>query len=214
MLFWAGILVGAGFVWFALKMGFYETWAMLFNIVISIYLAIFLRPIVADIVPAAGGTLYSNALIMTAIAIASFLILHSVSYIFLTSQFSVSFPKIFNTLGAGLLGFLAGFLVWSFVSLLIFITPISQNTFVKEIGFGSQFEQTNMPYISRGCNLVNTVVSRQDHEVTSEQAISGLLKSAESKAPVETAEQQAGPNEPAEPNDVETTPIPIEHSES
>jgi len=214
MLFWAGILVGAGFVWFALKMGFYETWAMLFNIVISIYLAIFLRPIVADIVPAAGGTLYSNALIMTAIAIASFLILHSVSYIFLTSQFSVSFPKIFNTLGAGLLGFLAGFLVWSFVSLLIFITPISQNTFVKEIGFGSQFEQTNMPYISRWCNLVNTVVSRQDHEVTSEQAISGLLKSAESKAPVETAEQQTEPNEPAEPNDVETTPIPIEHSES
>ena len=213
MVFWVGILVGVLFTWLAIKIGFFETWAMFFNIIISIYLGIFLRPTIANIIPAASDTPYSKALTVMATAIASFLILHSISYIFFTSQFNVSFPKIFNTLGAGFLGFLAGFLVWSFVSLLIFITPISQNTFVKEIGFGSQFEQANMPYISWWCNLVNTVVSRQDHKVTSEQAISGLLKSAESKAPAKTTEQ-AEPNEPVEPNDVKTSPVPAEHSES
>jgi hypothetical protein len=44
MVFWAGILVGGLFIWFAVKIGFYEMWATLFNIVISIYIAIFLSP--------------------------------------------------------------------------------------------------------------------------------------------------------------------------
>ena len=205
MIFWIGILVGGVFAWFAIKMGFYETWAMLFNIIISIYLAVHLQPIIADVVPAAGDTPYSNALTMIATAIVSFLILHSISYTFLTGQFSISFPKIFDTLGAGFLGFLAGFLVWSFVSLLIYITPISQNAFVKEIGFGSQFEQTSVPYICRWCNLVNKAVSRQDNKLTTEEAISGLLKRVEKKAQAKTAKEAAPaePNKPTEPNDVE-----------
>jgi hypothetical protein len=194
MAFWLGILVGGLFAWFAIKLGFYETWAMLFNIIISIYLAVFLRPVIAEVVPAAGDTSYSSALIMSATAITSFLILHGISYTFLTGQFSVSFPKIFNTLGTGFLGFLAGFLVWSFASLLISTTPISQDTFVKGIGFDTQFEQTNMPYISWWCNLVNTVVSSQDSEHTAKEAISELLKK----------EETAVQDKPAEPNDVET----------
>lgn len=197
MAFWLGILVGGLFAWFAIKLGFYETWAMLFNIIISIYLAVFLRPVIVEVVPAAGDTPYSGVLIMSATAIISFLILHGISYTFLTGQFNVSFPKILNTLGTGFLGFLAGFLVWSFASLLISATPISQNTFVNGLGFDSQFEQSNMPYISWWCNLVNTVVSSQDSEHTAEEAISELLKSVEKK---ETAVQ----GKPAEPNDVET----------
>lgn len=195
MAFWFGILVAGLFVWFALGIGFYEMWVMLFNIVISIYLAVFLRPIVVNI-PAVGDTPYSNALTMIAIAIASFSILHGISYTFITSQFKVSFPRIFDTLGTGFLGFLAGFLVWNFVSFLIFITPISQDTFVREIGFNKQFQQSNVSVICRWCNLVNRVVSSQDSEYTTEQAVSGLLKSTEPELQVEPAEQ-------AEPNDVE-----------
>jgi len=203
MVFWAGILVGATFAWFAIKMGFYETWAFLFNIVISVYLAVFLGPIIANVI-AADDAPYSNAVAMIATAIGTFLVLHSISYTFLTGQFTVSFPKILDTLGTGFLGFLAGFLVWSFVSLLIYITPISQQPIVKEMGFDSQFEQTNAPYISLWCNLVNTVVSRQDNEHSTEQVISELLKSTEKKALDKTDKQAVPfePNKPPEPNDV------------
>ncbi|MBA7663537.1 hypothetical protein ES703_71582 [subsurface metagenome] len=203
MVFWIGILVGGAFAWFAIKRGFYETWALVFNIVIAIYLAVFLGPVIADIVPSAGDTLYGNALCMLATAIGSFLILHAISYTFLTGQFSVPFQKIFDTLGTGFLGFLAGFLVWSFVGLLIYTTPISQQPIVKEIGFGSQFQQTNVGYISWWCNLVNSVVASQDKKYTTEQVISGLLKNAESKVQGKTA-KKAEPNEPAAPGDVET----------
>ena len=203
MAFWIGILAGGAFAWFAIKRGFYETWALVFNIVISIYLAVFLGPVIANIVPAVRDTAYNNALSMLATAIGSFLILHGISYTFLTGQFTVPFPKVFDTLGTGFLGFLAGFLVWSFVSLVICITPISQNSFVKGIGFGTQFEQTNIPVICWWCNLVNSAVSSQDNEQTTEEAISGLLKGAEKKAQDKTAEK-AEPNEPAAPGDVET----------
>ena len=203
MVFWIGILVSGAFAWFAIKRGFYETWTLVFNIVIAIYLAVFLGPIIANIVPAVRDTAYNNALTMLATAIGSFLILHGISYTFVTGQFSISFPKIFDTLGTGFLGFLTGFLVWSFVSLLICITPISQNSFVKEIGFSSQFQQTSVSYISRFCNLVNAVVSSQDNEHTTQQALSGLLKNAESKVQG-TAAEKAEPNEPAAPGDVET----------
>jgi hypothetical protein len=195
MAFWFGILVAGLFAWFAVGIGFYEMWVMLFNIVISIYLAVFLRPIIVNI-PAVGDTPYSNALTMIAIAIASFSILHGISYTFITSQFKVSFPRIFNTLGTGFLGFLAGFLVWNFVSFLIFITPISQDTFVRGIGFNDEFQQSNVSVVCRWCNLVNRVVSSRDSETSCEQAVSELLKSTEPELQVEPAEQ-------AEPNDVE-----------
>ena len=195
MAFWFGILVAGLFAWFAVGIGFYEMWVMLFNIVISIYLAVFLRPIIVNI-PAVGDTPYSNALAMIAIALASFSVLHGISYTFITGQFKVSFPRIFNTLGTGFLGFLAGFLVWNFVSFLIFITPISQDAFVRGIGFNGEFQQSNISVICWWGDLVHTVVSSQDSEYTTEQAVSGLLKSTEPELQVEPAEE-------AEPNDVE-----------
>ena len=207
MVFWIGILVGGLFAWFALKMSFYEIWTMLFNIVISVYLAVFLRPAIAAIVPSAGDTPAGDAMTMFAVAIGSFLVLHGISYTFLTGQFSVSFPKIFDTLGTGLLGFLAGFLVWSFVSILICITPVSQNTFVREIGFGNQIEQANIQYVSWWCNSVNALVSSPNNGYTTEQAISKLLKKVEKKvrrSPPPMPEL-AEPNKTAEPNDTETS---------
>jgi hypothetical protein len=174
-----GILVGGIFAWLAVKLGFYQTWALVFNIIISIYLSLYLLPAIANI-SAVGDTPYSNALSILIIAVVSFLIFQGISYTFLTGQFNISFPRVFDTLGSGLLGFLAGYLVWSFLSLLIYITPVSQNTFVKDSGFKDEFQQTSVAYISRFCNLVNVIVS-QDKEISVEQIISGLLKGGASQ---------------------------------
>jgi hypothetical protein len=203
MMFWIGILVGGTFAWRAIKLGFYQTWALVFNITISIYLSLYLQPVIANI-PAVGSTPYSNVLAMVAVALASFLILHGISYIFLTGQFNVSFPKVFDTLGTGLLGFLAGFLVWSFLSLLIYTTPVSQNALVKEIGFTNGFQQTSVSYISRFCDLVNAVVSSQDNKLSAEQTISKLLKDLESKARKKTAQKPESVKPTKEPGDVKT----------
>ncbi|MBA7601934.1 hypothetical protein ES703_09019 [subsurface metagenome] len=195
MVFWVGILVGGLFAYFAIKKGFYEMWALGFNIIISIYLAVLLGPVVADIIPT-GAAAYDKAVTMLATAAACFLILCGISYTLITGQFSISFPKIVDVVGAGLFGFLIGFLVWSFVSLLIMTTPITKNTFVKEIGFDTHAQQTNISYVSWWCNKVNKIVSSADGEQTPQEAIGWLMKSSEPKARV------VGISEPNEPNGI------------
>ena len=202
MAFWLGILVGGIFAWSAVKLRFYQTWALTFHIIISIYLAIYLRPAIVNN-PAIGDTPYSSVLTLLVIAAASFLILHSVSYVFLTGQFGIRFPRIFDTLGTGILGFLAGFLIWSFLSLLIYITPASQNSLMKDIGFTSEFQQTSVSYISRFCNLVNSVVSSQDNKYSAERTINQLLKDAAQKKRPERIKLEEKPE--AEPNEPEPT---------
>ncbi|MHC4397981.1 MAG: CvpA family protein [Planctomycetota bacterium] len=128
MVFWIGILFGCLFVWLAVKKGFYETWILLFNIIIAVHLAVFLGPVIAKIVPVARESAYNNALCMMIPGVGSFLILYFISSTLFTGQFSVPFTKTFDTCAAGFFGFLAGLLVWCFLSLLICITPISQNT--------------------------------------------------------------------------------------
>jgi hypothetical protein len=200
MAFWMGILVGGIFAWLAIKLGFYQTWALVFNIIISIYLGLYLQPAITNI-SAVGDTPFSNALSMLAIAVAAFLILQGISYTFITGQFNISFPKVFETLGSGFLGFLAGYLVWSFIALFIYITPISQSTFVKEAGFKDELQQSSVSYISRFCNMVNAIVSR-NKESSAEQTINRLLKSGESKEQEKTPEKPEPVKPVKKPGDI------------
>jgi len=194
MVFWASILAGGLFIWLALRIGFFEMWTLLFNIVISIYLAIFLTPVVKNVAPAAADTSYGNALTMAVIAAGTFLVLYGISYIFLTGQFSVAFPKTFDLIFAGLLGFGAGVLVFSFAALVVTVTPISQNRLMSKAGFNAQSQRTNIAYICRWCDLIDLAVSSPDSETTAERTITALLSSAQPEPPDEM-NIQADPNE-------------------
>lgn len=181
MVFWLSILAGGLFIWLAVRIGFFEMWTMLFNIVISIYVAMFLTPVIVNVIPAAGDTAYGNALTLAVTATGTFLILFGISYIFLTGQFSVAFPKIFDILFAGVLGFLAGALIFSFAALIITATPISQNRLMSKIGFNARSQRTNIEYICRWCDLIDLAVSSPDRETTAEQTINTLLSSVQPK---------------------------------
>jgi len=189
MVFWAGILAAAFFAWLAVKIGFYETWTMLFNIVISIYLSVFLTPVITTMVPAASDTAYGNALTLITVAAGAFLILHSVSYSFLTGRFSVWFPRPLDNVGSGLLGFLGGLLIWSFVTLVISVSPLSQTGFVQDIGLTSTVDQTSVPYVAWWCDMVNVVVAAGDNKRITRAGIDRLLQQAIELATLKTTEQ-------------------------
>ena len=194
MIVWAGILAGVITTWLAIKKGFYETLVMLFNVVISVYVSIFLTPVIVDFVPAANDTLYCNALTLTVTAIGTFLVLFGITYVFLTGQFKVKFPKVFEILFAGLLGFLIGFLVLSFAAFVVTVTPVSQNRFISQIGFNKHSQQANISYICMWCDLVNKVAASPGKKITCESIMDELIKSAEQK-------ESDKANEPAESND-------------
>ncbi len=157
MVFWLAILVGVLFVWLTVRMGFYETWVLLFNIILSMYVAIFLAPKVVELAPTPGGAAsYGTALSLSVLAGGCFAVLQGLSYVFLTAQFNIPFPRVFDILLSGILGFLAGFLVLSFVALVLATTPLAENKMAEGIGLGRQSQQVNISCITRCCDLIHS----------------------------------------------------------
>ena len=203
---WIGILVGACFIWHAVRIGFYEMWILLLNITFSIYLAFALRPAVGDTISPFMKTPCANAIIVGGIAIVCFLVLHSLTYVLLTSQFAIQFPRLLDTLGAAILGFATGFLIWSFAGCLIYITPIAKNVSLEELGFSLQFEQFGKPYLCRWYNSVDAVVSRNHNDDNIKLLIDYMTK--DQKPKVQRPQSHTEPNTPVEPNDKpQATPV-------
>ena len=196
MVLLAGILAGGLCIWFAVRIGFYETWAMLFNIVLSVYIALFLAQPIMDLLPEQASSLRScEALTLTVLATGSFLILYGLTYILFTSLFKVTFPKLFDILFAGLLGFFGGFLLLSFAALIIFLTPF---------GAYSGIENNSVEYNMSGTywlfDGINSIVSSPDNKITTEKIIEQLLnKSQPDKQNINP--QQAEPGKPIKPGD-------------
>jgi hypothetical protein len=195
MVFWIGILAGGLFAWVAVKIGFYETWTLLFNIIITVYVSVFAGPMLVDVIPGAAGAPYSKVLTMVSTAVVTFLILHCISYTFFTGQMNISLPSLFNSLGAAFLGFLAGFLVWSFLVVLFCITPISQHSIAKGLGFGGSSQQTSISYMSWWCNRVHQLAGSEENQITCEEHVGELVATAQRKADTKP-EKCAEPNEP------------------
>ena len=196
MLSLAGILVGGLCVRYAIKIGFYETWAMLFNIVIAIYIALFLAQPIVDFLPEETSNIpCCEALVLLIVAAGSFLILYGITYILFTSQFSVPFPKIFDILFAGLLGFFGGFLVLSFAALIIFLTP-----FGKYAAINKESVKNNMESAYWLFDGIHSIVRWPENELESNAVIEQLL----SKSQPDTQNinpQQAEPEKSIQPND-------------
>lgn len=195
MIFWIAILVGALFAWLGVRVGFYETWGLLFGSIISIYVAIFLAPQVAAFAADSGkASAYSTALGLIVLAGGCFAILYGLSYVFLTGQFKVAFPETFDILLAGGLGFLTGFLILSFVALVVMTTPLGQHEAVESLGLDLEAEGANIGWMAWCCDLIHSVVGRAGENEATEAAIRRLLESGREAEPDTT-----DPNEPAPP---------------
>jgi hypothetical protein len=196
MVFWIAILVGVLFVWLAVRMGFYETWVLLFNIIVAMYLAIFAAPIVAELAPTPGGaSSYGMALSMALLGGGSFALLQGLSYVFLTGQYNVPFPRVFDILLSGVLGFFAGFLVLSFVALALATTPLAENKIVADIVTNQKAQVLNVSCISWWCDRIRFFTGPADQRT--QAAVQRLLDESKPK-----------PAAPSEPSDANQPPAP------
>lgn len=171
-------------MWLAVCLGFFQTWSLLFSIVISIYLAIFLAPNVAEFAPATDAiSPYCTALSMTVVAAGCFAILYGLSYVFLTAQYKISFPGIIDIVLAGAMGFLTGFLLLSFAALILTVTPLAENNLAKGMGLNRESEQANIACVAWCCDLVHSVAGADRDESATTAAIEGLLNERPKPAP-------------------------------
>jgi uncharacterized membrane protein required for colicin V production len=196
MLLLAGILVGGLCTWFAIKIGFYETWATLFNIVIAIYIAFFLAQPILNFLPEETGNIpCCDALTLLIVAVGSFLILHGITYILFTSQFNVTFPKIFDILFAGLLGFFGGFLLLTFTVLIIFLTPFG--TYVGIENDSLEYNMSSAYWLFDG---IHSIVSSPDNEIKTKEIIEQFLSKSQPDTQNKNL-QQAEPDKLTKLND-------------
>lgn len=190
MAFWLSILAGIIFAIVAFRRSFYLMWTILFNITISIYLGIMLTYTAAKTIDAINGSGYSYGGCALGIAIVTFVILQFIAIRFFDATFKVIFPKIFNNIGAALLAFVAGVLVFSFISFAISITPIVDNPFMQEITTGQQIAQSSVPVVLRTCNFVGVLSAQKNTDVT--QDVLGWLLAAREETwdePAESSQQ-------------------------
>ena len=185
-MFWCAILIGILATLMAIKTGVYMMWAILFNTLISIYLGVMLCPTIIGLIPDIGDSRYHHAGCVGGIAVVIFAIFQTITVNFLLgeeadknekNEEAINFPKVVNTIGAGLVGFFLGYVVCGFVLFVFLITPISNEPMVKSIckqsGFASQSVQAVCGFVG-GFSL-------QRHDKASPKDIAEWLTTPEKK---------------------------------
>lgn len=209
MTFWIAILAGALFVWLATRMGFYETWVLFVNTVVSIYVSVFLAPILRELVPAPGGdSSYHIALCLILLAGGCFALLQGLSYVFLTGQFKIPFPRVFDIVLSGVLGFATGFLMLSFLALVLTTTPLAEDKIVGIFGLGQEPRQANRVCLAQCCDVIHSFAGFAETGNTTQAAVQKLLERP--KTSLHPGPKQADPNgpppKPRAPADTATRP--------
>ena len=173
VVFWLAVVVAGVFAWNAVQVGFYNTWIMFFHLLLAVYMALFLAPVMANDVTVATVNSWGFAFTMACIAIATLSIGYGICYVCLSGRLCIEFPRTFDTLVAGFVGFLAGFLALSFIAFALCLSPLSQVAFCKSIGLdtAAQAANTNTAYVCWWCDwmhmLVGAGVPRSSDEAVS-----------------------------------------------
>jgi hypothetical protein len=211
MIFIFGIIFGLVFAFMAVKMKFYESWMLFVNVLLSVYLGIFAGPWIVDF---AGLEKLPFALVSSVLGtvVVSFIVLYSITYIYFISQFRITFGKIFDFLGAGGVGFLTGFLVWSLISILLCNSldkvdiPMS-----SQLGIDRTACRGNVKYLGWWCGIVHTFTAAEDNPKTASRTIIELTKRiTEQMSEKQQTKPQTRPKEPAcEPNNTDVNNVDI-----
>ena len=150
MMFWFAILGGIILAVFAVKKKFYSMWPVLFNVMVSIYLGVMILPLIVGFAEDIENSPYHLAGCILLTAIAVFAILQTITTTFFTGAFEVSFPRLFDNIGAGILGFVSGYIACTFICFLIFVCPFSDRLFDNKDILANSSTKT----VIRTCDLV------------------------------------------------------------
>lgn len=174
--FWILILFATGGAILAFKKSdFYRMWAIVFNIFIAIYLSIMLSPWITSMIPSdTGGLQYQKAACIMVIAVLVFGVLQAISVNFITTNSEITFPKLFDSIGASSLGFIGGWFVSSFVLLMICIMPFADKPFLKSLTGDKAAGRLAVTPVVALCNFV-TAVSIQPPQEKPKAVIKELI---------------------------------------
>ncbi len=124
MAFWIATAMGLILGVFYSRKGLYEALILAFNLILSIYLALYLMPTLLTQAPSATDIPGGFSLAILILFALCFGILFAVSFVLFTGQFRVPLARILDCLGGGFAGFFSGFGATSFVLMVLTLTPM------------------------------------------------------------------------------------------
>ena len=187
------IVVGLVFALIGYKKTWYPSWAFSLNILISVYISIMITPQLVDKFPDIrnhlGNFSYSASILFGAVVI--FAVMQLLTFKFFTSVYVISFPKILNTAGSAVLGFLTGSVIAGFLLFLITITPLSDFSAVKSFMQNKQTPDKVNTVMLTACNFVHNI-SLQPSPTAIDRQIEKIL--ADWRKPLVKTDPNSPPN--------------------
>ncbi len=165
------LAVGLVFAFIGYKKTWYPSWALLFNMLISVYTSIMVTPQIVDKVSFIREYLgnFSYAVFVLTAAVIVFVVMQLLAFRFFTAVYIVSFPKILNNAGSAVLGFLTGLVIAGFLLFLITITPLSDFSAVKFLAQGRQTPGGVNGVVLGSCNFVHKISLQPDPKAIGNQ---------------------------------------------
>ena len=176
-------------------------WSLLFNIIISVYLGLTFGPVMKGLMGMdfVGG----EALVIFGTAALCFTVLYGASYVIYLSQFHVTFPKMLDMIGGGVIGFLTALLTWSFIAFLICVSPLGQNSILNKIGFNSASLSGTFSYMKRFSGIVHSLVTADQKQDSLEQKVAAMIEESNKSRPKRTSPEPVKLVEPVKEEIIE-----------
>ena len=191
MVFWIAVLIGLLLLYLATRIGFFETVVLAFNILTSVYVGIYSAPTLIDLVPSAANFSYGTATTVAAISLICFVFLYGLSFVLLTGQFKVTFPKVFDVLLSGSIGFGVGLLLVSYVVFVLSIMP-----FAKTIRLLDKTNtKANMSLLCVCCDQVQRLVGTSDAQQQTQELIAQITQRAQAYSRPSPSAEDTDPNQ-------------------
>lgn len=154
LMHWFAVLVGLLVGIVGIRKGFFAMWGTVFNVLISVYLGIMLTPLIVGTFQKEGVSCYCSAGCVGGISLLVFVILESIAYGCFFRKGKVILPWLLDTLGAGVLGFICGYIACSFVFLVIGIMPAPDNTFTRSFFNRDRLIAVGKGPVVKSCDFV------------------------------------------------------------
>ena len=183
MVFWIAVLVGCISLYLATRIGFFDTLVLSLNILTSIYVGIYSTSALIDSVPAAANFVCGTAITVSAISLICFLFLYGLSYVLLTGQFKVSFPRVFDVLLSGVLGFATGILLISYVVFILSILPPLKTL----SSLDPTNTKANVSLLCLYCDQVQHLVAARDNEQQTRDILAQITQHSQENVPSSSA---------------------------
>jgi uncharacterized membrane protein required for colicin V production len=127
-----GLVIALACCLWGIRKDFVGAWMALFNLMFSIYLAVVAVALTGKYLPASLPNQWAKAGELLLVAIFLFILLHYLSVHLFDNLPAPDLPKYFDTIGAGVCGFLTGYIFFWFIVYIIAITPVSGLDFIKK----------------------------------------------------------------------------------